>query len=66
MILPNVPGRTVTTNLMRDAVAAQAKLGRIVLPGIFDSLSPVEQEVLSMRHGGLDNARRHFIKRRIS
>ena len=41
MIVPNVKGRTVTTDLMRDAVAAQTKLGRIVLPGIFDSLSPV-------------------------
>lgn len=66
MILPNVKDRTTTTNLMRDAVAAQSRLGRIVLPGIFDSLSPVEQEVLSMRHGGLDNARRHFIRGRIS
>ena len=66
MILPQVNGRTVTTNLMRDAVAAQTRLGRIVLPGIFDSLSPVEKEVLSMRHGGLDNARRHFIRERIS
>lgn len=66
MILPNVQGRTTTTNLMRDAVAAQARLGRIVLPGIFDSLSPLEQEVMSMRHGSLDNARRHFIRSRIS
>ena len=66
MIVPNVQGRTVTINLMRDAVAAQARLGRIVLPGIFDSLSPIEQEVMSMRYGGLDNARRHFIRERIS
>ena len=66
MIVPRISGRTITTNLMRDAVAAQTRLGRIVLPGIFDSLSPEEQEILSMRHGGLDNARRHFIRKRIS
>lgn len=66
MIVPNVQGRTTTTNLMRDAVAAQTRLGRIVLPGIFDSLSPIEQEVMSMRYGSLDNARRHFIRSRIS
>lgn len=66
MIVPSVQGRTVTTDLMRDAVAAQARLGRIVIPRIFDSLSPIEQKVMSMRYGGLDNARRHFIKERIS
>ena len=66
MILPQVTGRTVTTNLIRDAVAAQTRLGRKVLPEIFDSLSPREQELMSLRYGGLDNAKRYFIKRRIS
>ena len=66
MIVPRISGRTITTNLMRDAVAAQTRLGRIVLPGIFDSLSPIEQEAMSMLYGSLDRARRHFIKERIS
>lgn len=42
MIVPNVQGRTVTTDLMRDAVAAQAKFIRRSADWIFSELSPAE------------------------
>lgn len=44
MIVPNVKGRTVTTNLMRDAIAAQAKFMKRKGGDVFSSLnlSPLE------------------------
>ena len=40
MMLPNVQGRIVTTNLMRDAVAAQAKFIRSHSAEIFNLATP--------------------------
>ena len=39
MIVPNVKGRTVTTNLMRDAIAAQAKFMKRKGSEVFSSLN---------------------------
>ena len=40
MMFPQVTGRTVTTNLMRDAIAAQAKFIRRNTENIIGYLSP--------------------------
>ena len=44
MIVPRISGRTITTNLMRDAVAAQAKFIKRKGSEVFSSLnlSPIE------------------------
>ena len=42
MILPKIPGRIVTSTLMRDAIAAQAKFIRRSGDWIFSELSPAE------------------------
>lgn len=63
MVLPNVKGRTVTSTLMRDAVAAQVKFARSHRKEIFDGLTPQEQQVLSYLHGSQDNLLRKVLRR---
>lgn len=65
MILPNVPGRTVTSTLMRDAVAAQVNFARSHRKEIFDSLTLQEQQVLSYLHGSQDNLLRKVLRRHV-
>ena len=42
MIVPRISGRTVTTSLMRNAIAAQAKFMKRKGSEVFSSLSPIE------------------------
>lgn len=68
MIVPNVKGRTVTTNLMRDAIAAQAKFMKRKGSEVFSSLnlSPKEQLVLEYHLGGREGVIRSLIKDQIA
>ena len=65
MILPNIPGRTVASTLMRDAVAAQVKFARSHRKEIFAGLDPQEQQVLSYLYGSQDNLLRKVLRRHV-
>ena len=65
MIVPRISGRTVTSTLMRDAVAAQVKFARSYRKEIFASLDPQEQQVLSYLHGSQDNLLRKVLRRHV-
>lgn len=62
-ILPNVQRRTVTSTLMRDAVAAQIKFARSHREEIFGSLTAQEQQALSYLYGSQDNLLRKVLRR---
>ena len=64
-MFPNAKDRTVTSNLMRDAVAAQVKFARSHRKEIFDGLTPQEQQVLSYLHGSQDNLLRKVLRRHV-
>ena len=67
MILPKIPGRTVTTNLMRDVVAYQMRLARSVSKEIFDSLTTQERQALEYLHGdSIDGIFRNGLRRHIA
>lgn len=65
MILPKVPGRTVASTLMRDAVDAQVNFAWSHRKEIFDSLTIQERQALSYLHGGQDNLLRKVLKRHV-
>ena len=50
-ILPNVKGRTVTTNLMRDALASNARAIKKAAVEAYNLMTPLERDVMTMRHG---------------
>ena len=68
MIVPNIKGRTITTNLMRNAIAAQAKFMKRKGSEVFSSLnlSPKEQLVLEYHLGGREGVIRSLIKDQIA
>ena len=67
MIVPRISGRTITTNLMRDAVAYQMRLARSVSKEIFDSLTTQERQELEYLHGdSIDGIFRNGLRRHIS
>lgn len=51
MILPNVKGRTVTTDLMRDALASNARAIKRATAEAYNLMTPLERDVMTMRHG---------------
>lgn len=67
MIVPRISGRTITTNLMRNAVAYQMRLARSVRKEIFDSLTTQERQELEYRHGdSIDGIFRKGLRRYIA
>ena len=50
-ILPNVKGRTVTTNLIRDALASNARAIKKATAEAYNLMTPLERDVMTMRHG---------------
>ena len=65
MMVPNVKGRTVTTSLMRDAVAAQARFELRNSYLSFEKLNPRWQEFVEMRYGGPGNIGRIIARGRV-
>ena len=67
MIVPRISGRTITSTLMRDAVAYQMRLARSVSKEIFDSLTTRERQSLEYLHGdSIDGIFRKVLRRHIS
>ena len=67
MIVPRISGRTITTNLMKNAVAYQMRLARSVSKEIFDSLTTRERQTLEYLHGdSIDGIFRKGLRRHIS
>ena len=65
MMFPQVTGRTVTTSLMRDAVAAQARFERRNSYLSFEKLNPAWQKFVEMRYGGPGNVGRFIAMERV-
>lgn len=51
MIVPRISGRTITTNLMRDALASNARAIKRATAEAYNLMTPLERDVMTMRHG---------------
>ena len=51
MIVPRISGRTIATNLMRDALASNARTIKRVTAIVYNLMTPLERDVMTMRHG---------------
>ena len=65
MIVPQIPGRTVTSTLMRDAIAAEAKFLRRNSGEIFNFLSPAQESEAARLFGSKEGIMRFMLKESI-